>query len=83
MPGQVNLGVHLLDADGRVLDVNFGRLKLPCGPVEPGQEALFTGRLRWPPYGTFKLRIDMVAELVTWFSERGQTKRVTIASGDL
>lgn len=83
MAGQVNLGVHLLDAEGRVLDNNYARLKLPRGPVDPGEEVVLTGTLRWPPYETFALRLDMVAELVAWFGERGPTRRVTIASRDL
>jgi len=83
MAGQVNLGVHLLDADGRVLDNNYARLKLPGGPVEPGEEAVLSGTLRWPPYEDFALRLDMVAELVTWFGDRDRSQRVTIASKDI
>jgi SAM-dependent methyltransferase len=83
MAGQVNLGVHLLDGNGRLLDNNYARLKLPRGPVEPGEEVVISGRLRWPSQASFALRLDMVAELVAWFSERGPTQRVTIASRDL
>jgi SAM-dependent methyltransferase len=83
MPGQVNLGVHLLDGTGRVVDNNFGRLALPSGPVDPGQEVLVSGTLRWPPQAPFALRLDMVAELVAWFSDRGPTQPVTISSSDL
>jgi SAM-dependent methyltransferase len=83
MSGQVNLGVHLLDGSGRLLDNNYARLKLPRGPVEPGEEVVISGRLRWPAYESFALRLDMVAELVAWFSDRGPTQRVTIASRDL
>lgn len=83
MAGQVNLGVHLLDTAGRVVDNSFARLKLPRGPVEPGEEVVITGRLRWPGAEPFALRLDMVAELVAWFSDRGRTQRVTIASHDL
>lgn len=83
MPGQVNLGVHLLDGDGRLVDNNFGRLALPQGPVDPGQEVTVAGTLRWPSRSPFTLRLDMVAELVAWFADRGPTQRVTIASSDL
>jgi SAM-dependent methyltransferase len=83
MAGQVNLGVHLLDANGRLLDNSFARLKLPRGPVEPGEVVVISGRLRWPAHEAFALRLDMVAELVAWFSECGPTQRVTIASRDL
>jgi SAM-dependent methyltransferase len=83
MSGQVNLGVHLLDGGGRLLDDNYARLKLPRGPVEPGEEVVISGRLRWPAHESFALRLDMVAELVAWFSDRGPTQRVTIASRDL
>lgn len=83
MPGQVNLGVHLLDGTGRLVDNNFGRLPLPQGPIDPGQEVVVSGTLRWPAQVPFSLRLDMVAELVTWFSGRGPTQAVTIASSDL
>lgn len=83
MPGQVNLGVHLLDANGRLVDNNFARLPLPQGPVDPGQEVLVSGTLRWPAQAPFALRLDMVAELVAWFSDRGPTQPVTVVSGDL
>ena len=53
------------------------------GPVEPGEEVVLKGRLRWPGQESFLLRLDMVAELVAWFSERGSTDRVTIASHQL
>ncbi|HEY6511134.1 MAG TPA: methyltransferase domain-containing protein [Burkholderiaceae bacterium] len=83
MPGQVNLGVHLLDGNGRLLDNSYARLKLPRGPVEPGEQVLISGTMHWPGLESFALRLDMVAELVAWFSERGPTQRVTIASRDL
>lgn len=84
MAGQVNLGVHLLEAgSGRVLDNNYARLKLPRGPVDPGEEVLLASTLRWPAVDEFVLRLDMVAELVAWFGDCGPTKRVMIASRDL
>jgi hypothetical protein len=51
--------------------------------VDPGQEVVIKGTLRWPPQDPFSLRLDMVAELVAWFSDRGPTQTVTIASRDL
>jgi hypothetical protein len=83
MPGQVNLGVHLLDGKGTLIDNNFGRLPLPREPVDPGQEVQVSGVLGWPAHEPFSLRLDMVAELVAWFSDRGPTQPVTIASRDL
>jgi SAM-dependent methyltransferase len=83
MPGQVKVGVRLLDAAGGVVDNNFGRLNLPREPVDPGQEVIVNGTLRWPPHEQFSLRLDLVAELVAWFSDRGPTQVVTIASRDL
>jgi SAM-dependent methyltransferase len=83
MSGQVNLGVHLLSADGRLLDNNFARLKLPRGPVEPGEEALLSATIRMPAQEAFSLRLDMVAELVAWFSNLGRTRPVEISSRDL
>jgi SAM-dependent methyltransferase len=83
MPGQVNVGVHLLDGTGRLIDNNFGRLALPREPVDPGQEVQVNGTLRWPAHEPFSLRLDMVAELVAWFSDRGPTQPVSIASREL
>jgi SAM-dependent methyltransferase len=67
MPGQVNLGVHLLSADGRMLNTDHARLRLPRGPVAPGQEVLIRGAVPWPAVERYRLQLDLVAEEVSWF----------------
>lgn len=83
--GQVNLGVHLRDASGRVVDDNFARLKLPAGTaaVAPGETVTVRGTIRVPDLPTYTLRLDMVAELVAWFAQRGATRPVELHSSDL
>lgn len=81
--GQVNLGVHVLDAAGQLVDNNFARLKLPRGPVEPGDELVVSGTIRVPDLPGFQLRLDMVAELVAWFSTVGDTRPALVRESDL
>jgi len=83
--GQVNLGVHLLDAAGRVVDDNFARLRLPAGTaaVAPGETVAVSGTIRVPDLPEYTLRLDMVAELVAWFADLGQTQPVVVDSKDL
>jgi SAM-dependent methyltransferase len=67
MPGQVNLGVHLLSADGRLINNDHARLRLPQGPVAPGQEVLIRGMVPLPAIERYRLQLDLVAEEVSWF----------------
>jgi len=67
MPGQVNLGVHLLSAEGRMIDNDHARLRLPHGPVAPGQEVLIRGAVPLPAVERYRLQLDLVAEEVSWF----------------
>lgn len=84
MPGQVNLGVHLLGADGRLVDGDYARIRLPHKtPVAPGGEVLVRGTVRWPPIEEFRLRIDLVAEGVTWFGQLPGAQRPEVSSGQL
>lgn len=81
--GQVNLGVQLLSDDGRVLDDNFARIRLPRGPVAPGESVTLAGTVRLPDAEPFVLRLDLVAELVAWFSQRKRTVPVLVPSSRL
>ncbi|EFK95525.1 Uncharacterized protein yxbB, partial [sediment metagenome] len=83
VPGQVNLGVHVLAPTGELLDNNFARIKLPAGPVAVGETVTVEGTIREPEPEAYQLRLDMVAELVAWFGDLGHTRPVLIASGDL
>ena len=83
VPGQVNLGVHILSPGGELLDNNFARLHLPAGPVAPGETVHVTGTIREPALDAYRLRLDMVAELVSWFGDLGHTRTIQVASDDL
>lgn len=76
--GQVNLGVQVVDAQGRLVDDNFGRLRLGPESVEPGQSVEVSGVLRVPELAGFQLRLDLVSELVAWFSSRDGASAVVV-----
>jgi ubiquinone/menaquinone biosynthesis C-methylase UbiE len=83
VPGQVNLGVHILTPAGELVDNNFARLKLPGGPAAPGESVTVSGTIREPGLQAYQLRLDMVAELVAWFADLGHTRALVIASDRL
>ena len=70
--GGVALGCHLHDADGRLLDLEYGRVMLPFS-LNPGHEASFDAM--FPPLdaGRYILELDCVAEKVAWFAQTGST----------
>lgn len=83
VPGQVNLGVHVLSPAGDLLDNNFARLRLPAGPVAPGASTVYTGTIREPAQEAYRLRLDVVAELVAWFGDLGTSRPVQLGSDEL
>lgn len=69
--GVVWLGVQLLDTDGRMLNREFWRTRLPA-PVDPGAACTITVRATLPgPSDAYRLKCDLVAERVCWFEDRG------------
>ncbi len=68
--GGVFLGVRLRHA-GRAMD--FGRIWLSAGGIEPGGTAEVDFTLPTPPQRPADLVFDLVAELVTWFEPLGST----------
>jgi ubiquinone/menaquinone biosynthesis C-methylase UbiE len=69
--GHVRLGVQLLDAEGRMLDRDFARADLPHD-VAPGGRAAVSIAFPAPAgIGGYQLKIDLVAEGVTWFEPGG------------
>lgn len=82
-PGQVNLGVQILDVSGRLVDDNHARLRLPRGAVEPGAEVEVAGVVPRPSAAEFMLRLDLVAELVTWFGARDDGSVTVVPSSRL
>jgi hypothetical protein len=69
--GAVSVGGHLLDAAGHLLAQDFFRSPLPR-PVAPGETLEVTCAFAAPPLpGRHRLRVDLVAEGVTWFEHHG------------
>lgn len=74
--GHVAIGVQLLDRDGRLLGRDHHRHVLPH-PVGPGQACAVTLSCPAPSApGAYQLKVDMVAEGVTWFEAAGSTAPV-------
>ena len=71
LPGKVRLGISIVTASGRITDLDFLRLELPHD-VAPGSEVVVQGDI--PAFhepGVVHLRLDLVAEWITWFVEHG------------
>jgi ubiquinone/menaquinone biosynthesis C-methylase UbiE len=69
--GHVRLGLQLLDASARVIDKDFARLDLN-GDVGPGGSCRVSAAFAAPAAaGEYGLKIDLVAEGVTWFEPAG------------
>ena len=67
--GQVRLGLQLLTAEGKMADRDFARVDLPRD-MAPG-EALVVSLDLAAPTGLAELKLDLVAEHVAWFEDRG------------
>jgi SAM-dependent methyltransferase len=80
--GQVGLGAHLLDLDGRTLDRDLARGPLPHA-VGPGEEVAATLGFRAPAEpGVFLVELDLVREGEHWFGDDGSpTARVVLRVG--
>lgn len=84
--GQVNLGVQLTDAEGHLRDANFARLRMPStagAGVVPGESVVFEGTLPVPDLPACVLRVDLVSELVAWFSQRGAVEPLLLGESDI
>jgi ubiquinone/menaquinone biosynthesis C-methylase UbiE len=69
--GQVQLGIQLLGADHKLLDMEFSRTSL-AGHVAPGQDMDIAVDLTLPdPDASFVLKIDLVDEGICWFEDVG------------
>lgn len=70
--GLVQVGVHLYDADGRLVDRDWARVPLAgVRAVEPGQAVEAPFALAAPPPGRFRVEFDLVSEQVCWFEING------------
>jgi hypothetical protein len=72
-PGEVNLGVQALDANGNLLDRDLHRISLVHWPdsIAPGQAVKGSTNLPALPDGAAFLRLVPVAEQVAWFDDLG------------
>ncbi len=82
--GAVNLGVHLLDADGKLLNTDYFRRQLtdnPARSVSPGEKIHVVFGLPLPEAGNYIFEFDLVSEEVTWFQLQGsETVRIRVES---
>jgi SAM-dependent methyltransferase len=86
--GTVNLGAHLYDGEGRLLERDHARVALPVpssnATIEPGVEVSFDAELTMPSQpGSYVVELDLVSEGVAWFSVldgQSVSVRLTVAS---
>jgi SAM-dependent methyltransferase len=72
--GQVNLGLQIVDSYGRMLNNDYGRVRLTQGDVDPGHQVDLSGACAAPGEVGLLVQLDMVSEMVCWFSDVGQTE---------
>ena len=73
---QVRIGLQLLDAASRVIDKDFARVDL-ARDVVPGESCRVSGAFEAPASaGDYGLKIDLVAEGVTWFEPVGTSAEI-------
>ena len=74
--GAVNLGVHLLEQDGRMILRDYHRVHLFKAEVPPGAEITATASIPLPgdrERGSYAFGLDLVSENVAWFGDLGST----------
>jgi hypothetical protein len=83
-PGVVSLGAHLLDADGEVLQWEYGLRATLSQDIIPGETAELVLRLPAPSSaGRYFVELDLVADAVAWFEDLGHIPlrhEITVAS---
>lgn len=75
-PGEVRLGVQLIAQDGSLLRRDFRRVPLHYALAQPGAQREVTFRVTRAEAPEMRLRLDLVAEQVAWFSQAGRTMPV-------
>ncbi|GAK52121.1 methyltransferase type 11 [Candidatus Moduliflexus flocculans] len=68
--GVVKLGAHLYDDAGKLLNLDFWRMRLEH-PVSPETEIELTAEIVFPEPGIYQLAFDLVSEQVCWFEHIG------------
>jgi ubiquinone/menaquinone biosynthesis C-methylase UbiE len=69
--GSVHFGVHLYDAAGRQIAVDYARFPLRSGearPVDAGESVTLSVTIPAPTPGQYTLGFDLVSEAVCWFA---------------
>ena len=72
--GSVRFGVHLFDAEQRLLDLDYFRKDLTTDDeraIMPGETIEFDADVPLPPPGIYTLQCDLVSERVCWFEHNG------------
>jgi hypothetical protein len=80
--GAVHFGVHLFDAEGKLLNLDYFRENLTPGEgreIYPGETIELKTAVPMPAAGKYILQFDLVSEAVCWFEHNGApTVRATI-----
>ena len=72
----VRVGVQLLDSERRLIDREYARHSLP-GDVSPGNACVMSVSFSAPEVpGQYAVKIDLVAEGVSWFETLGTTPAI-------
>lgn len=66
----LSIGMQLLDQAGASVKPDWLHARLRC-PLQPGEERLIKVALPSAPAGSWRVRVDIVQEGVTWFRQRG------------
>ncbi|MCA9990971.1 MAG: class I SAM-dependent methyltransferase [Ardenticatenaceae bacterium] len=73
--GVVKVGVHLYDSEDSLIDLDFARSTLEeC--VLPGHSVTTRISLIFPKSGSYILKIDLVAERISWFEHLGSQPKI-------
>lgn len=80
--GAVQLGAHLLDDKGNLINRDYFRHVLTLAgdsTIQPGETISFEADVPSPPRGEYILEFDLVSEMVCWFELNGsQTVKLRI-----
>jgi 2-polyprenyl-3-methyl-5-hydroxy-6-metoxy-1,4-benzoquinol methylase len=82
-PGQVRLGWHLLDSDGKLVNLDYARFDVEGESVPPAQQIEVSGRVKLPDMERYSFRVDLVSEHVSWFEQSGSSVPVDVSSEEL
>ena len=77
--GAVRFGIHLFDANGKLIDLDYFRQSLtePARQIMPGETVEFVAEVPLPSAGQHVFQCDLVSEGVCWFEHNG-SRTVTL-----